>query len=83
MVPFLNNRFSLAKTRFVVAKFIAPLTCRNFLLPEDEKAIAESTPLGRVGRPEDVADVTVFLCSEQARWLIGQLFYVGGGYRIP
>ena len=55
----------------------------GYILPEDEKAIAKSTPLGRLGRPEDVVDVTVFLCSEQARWLTGQLFYVGGGYRIP
>ena len=55
----------------------------GYILPEDEKAIAKSTPLGRVGRPEDIADVTVFLCSEQARWLTGQLLYVGGGHRIP
>ena len=49
----------------------------------EEEALAKSTPLGRVGKPEDVADVTVFLCSEQARWLTGQLLYVGGGHRIP
>jgi len=55
----------------------------GYIEPENEKAIVESTPLGRVGKPEDVADVTVFLCSEQARWLTGQLLYVGGGYRIP
>ena len=55
----------------------------GYITPETEKEIAESTPLGRVGKPEDVADVTVFLCSEQARWLTGQLLYVGGGYRMP
>ena len=33
---------------------------------------------GRV--PEDVADVIVFLASEQARWLTGQRLYVGGGH---
>lgn len=55
----------------------------GYILPEDEKSIAKSTPLGRVGRPQDVADVTVFLCSEQARWLTGQLLYVGGGNRMP
>jgi len=41
------------------------------------------TPLGRVGQPEDVADVIVLLASEQARWLTGQLLYVGGGHRMP
>jgi len=44
---------------------------------------AAATPLGRVGRPEDVADVIVLLASEQARWLTGQLLYVGGGHRMP
>ena len=55
----------------------------GYLTPEQEKQIAASTPLGRVGRPEDVADVVVFLASEQAHWLTGQLLYVGGGWRMP
>lgn len=68
----------------ITVNVIAPGPIQTgYILPEDEKAIAKSTPLGRVGSPEDVANVTVFLCSEQARWLTGQLFYVGGGYRIP
>ncbi len=44
--------------------------------------IDRSTPLGRVGSPEDVADVVVFLASEQARWVTGQTVYVGGGHRM-
>ncbi len=47
-----------------------------------EQVVAEHTPLGRAGRPDDVADVIVFLASEQARWLTGQLIYVGGGHRM-
>jgi len=39
-------------------------------------------PLGRVGKPDDIADVVVFLASEQARWLTGQLLFVGGGHRM-
>jgi 3-oxoacyl-[acyl-carrier protein] reductase len=31
---------------------------------------------------EDVADIIVLLASEQARWLTGQLLYVGGGWRM-
>jgi 3-oxoacyl-[acyl-carrier protein] reductase len=45
--------------------------------------VAQDTPLGRTGEPEDAADVIVFLASDQARWLTGQLFYVGGGHRMP
>jgi 3-oxoacyl-[acyl-carrier protein] reductase len=54
----------------------------GWLGPEDEAALARSIPLGRVGHPEDVADVIVFLASEQARWLTGQLLFVGGGHRM-
>jgi 3-oxoacyl-[acyl-carrier protein] reductase len=37
-------------------------------------------PLGRVGTPEDIADVIVFLASDQARWLTGQVIKVSGGH---
>jgi meso-butanediol dehydrogenase/(S,S)-butanediol dehydrogenase/diacetyl reductase len=37
------------------------------------------TPLGRLGEREDVADVVVFLCSEQARFMTGQGINVTGG----
>ncbi len=50
---------------------------------ELEKKISADTPLGRIGKPEDVADVIVFLASEQARWLTGQMLYVGGGHQMP
>jgi len=54
----------------------------GYLNPEQEAGIAANTPLRRVGRPEDVADVAVFLASKQAHWLTGQLLYVGGGWRM-
>jgi 3-oxoacyl-[acyl-carrier protein] reductase len=55
----------------------------GYITPKSEAEIARKTPLRRVGGPEDVADVIVFLASEQARWLTGQLLYVGGGWRMP
>jgi 3-oxoacyl-[acyl-carrier protein] reductase len=55
----------------------------GYLTPQDVEHIAASTPLRRIGEPEDVADVVVFLASEQARWVTGQLIYVGGGWRMP
>jgi 3-oxoacyl-[acyl-carrier protein] reductase len=53
------------------------------MMPDLVEREAAKTPLGRIGTPEDVADVIVFLLSEQARWLTGQLLYVGGGHRMP
>jgi NAD(P)-dependent dehydrogenase (short-subunit alcohol dehydrogenase family) len=43
-----------------------------------EKAIAE-TALGRIAEPEDVARVVVFLCTEGARQITGEVIRVDGG----
>ena len=43
-------------------------------------AVAEQmSPLGRMGQPEDVADVVAWLCTDQARWITGQNLQAGGG----
>jgi NAD(P)-dependent dehydrogenase (short-subunit alcohol dehydrogenase family) len=41
--------------------------------------VLPQTPAGRVGRPEDVAAVTAFLCSEDADFIRGQTLLVDGG----
>ena len=67
----------------ITVNIVAPGPIQTgYLTPESEKHIAETTPLRRIGRPEDVAEVVVFLASEQAHWLTGQLLYVGGGWRM-
>lgn len=43
--------------------------------------MVKSTPLGRIGKPQDVADVVTFLASEEARWLTGSLIDAAGGWR--
>src|SRR5439155_24404967 len=55
----------------------------GWIAPELEREVAAKTRLGRVGAPQDLADVVVFLASEQARWLTGQMLYVGGGWQMP
>jgi 3-oxoacyl-[acyl-carrier protein] reductase len=57
-------------------------TQTGYITPELETQLAADTPLGRVGRPDDVADTIVFLASEQARWLTGQIIYAGGGFEM-
>jgi NAD(P)-dependent dehydrogenase (short-subunit alcohol dehydrogenase family) len=44
------------------------------------KALESVHPWGRLGRPEDIAKVAVFLAGEGASWVTGQPFVVDGGY---
>jgi 3-oxoacyl-[acyl-carrier protein] reductase len=67
----------------ITVNIVAPgPTQTGYLTPDEEASIASQTPLRRIGQPEDVADVILFLASEQAHWLTGQLLYVGGGWRM-
>ena len=55
----------------------------GYITPQAAAEIEAQTPLRRVGQPEDVAQVILWLASRQAGWLTGQLLYVGGGWRMP
>lgn len=44
-----------------------------------EQLLAASVPLGRAGSGEDIANMVVFLCSDQGSWITGQLYTVDGG----
>lgn len=49
------------------------------LPPEALEMLAEETPLGRLGRPEEVAQALVFLASDKADFLTGQVISPNGG----
>lgn len=67
----------------ITVNVVAPgPTQTGYITPEAEAQICARTPLRRIGRPEDIADVIVFLASKQGRWLTGQLIYAGGGWRM-
>ncbi len=55
------------------------LSEEHSLGPEGLEKAAEFIPMGRVGEPEDIADVAVFLASDAARYLTGQVITVDGG----
>lgn len=46
-----------------------------------EQYALASTPLGRIGQPDDIASVAVFLASDDSYWLSGERLYAGGGAR--
>lgn len=53
---------------------------RNFSNDQMLTGIRAATPMGRLGTPEEVADVIAFLCTEQARFIQGQVIEVNGGF---
>jgi len=56
--------------------------------PEARRTILSRTPLGRCGKPEEVAAIAAFLASDDASYMTGQTMYVDGGrlalnYTVP
>jgi meso-butanediol dehydrogenase/(S,S)-butanediol dehydrogenase/diacetyl reductase len=51
-------------------------------LPDERERFERTTPMGRLGEPDDIADVVVFLCSDLARFITGQNIVVDGGMTL-
>lgn len=56
-----------------------PLTEGAAMVPGVVDEYVENTVLGRAGTPEDIADAVVFLCSEKASWITGEVLDINGG----
>jgi NAD(P)-dependent dehydrogenase (short-subunit alcohol dehydrogenase family) len=50
---------------------------------EELAAMARAVPLGRMAHPDDIADVAVFLASENSRYVTGQTLHANGGSYMP
>jgi len=67
----------------ITVNTVAPGPVQTGWMTEDMvKRQEQNIPLRRVGCPEDIADVIVFLASDQARWLTGQVIKVSGGHEL-
>ena len=53
----------------------------GFIGSDFEKAMIAQSPLGRSGRPDDIADIAVFLASNDSRWMTGEQLLATGGIR--
>jgi NAD(P)-dependent dehydrogenase (short-subunit alcohol dehydrogenase family) len=52
---------------------------RRIITLDEERALLDRTPLGRLGRPSDIADVALFLASEESGWINGEVIAATGG----
>ncbi|WP_018653137.1 SDR family oxidoreductase [Actinomadura flavalba] len=82
-VIHLTRQFAVELAPRVRVNAIAPGLVKTALAralwEENEEAIAEALPLGRLGEPEDIAHAAVFLAGSAASWLTGQTLVVDGG----
>src|SRR6185369_2081228 len=53
----------------------------GFIGSDLQKTFEAQTPLGRIGQPNDIAPIAVFLASEESRWLTGEILIASGGLR--
>ena len=54
----------------------------GFIGGDFQKNVEATTPLGRIGQPEDVAKVALFLASNEAGWVTGERITVAGGNQL-
>ena len=65
-----------------VAPGVIDTDMNSHLSPEDMSALADETPLGRIGTPYDVAETVYFLCSAASSFITGQVISPNGGIVI-
>lgn len=61
---------------------LTPLTEGFYNLPGLREAFLDRSPMGRFGEPEDIAKVALFLASEYADWITGQIILADGGQSL-
>ncbi len=62
---------------------LTPMTAHYWLKPENQAFAKERIPVGRMGTPEDIGKVAVFLASPEAEYVTGITIRVDGGHQAP
>ena len=74
--------------RKILVNAVAPgyvttdMTAEHFSNEDVKRRAIQRSPLGKLGTADEVADVVAFLCSNDARWITGQVLNVSGGFVI-
>jgi 3-oxoacyl-[acyl-carrier protein] reductase len=83
VIGFTKSMARELATRNITVNAVAPgyieTDMTKNLSDEQRNKLAEMIPMGRLGKPEDVAKVVGFLCSPEADYITGQIIAVDGG----
>ncbi len=63
-----------------IAPGVIDTKMNSFLSDEDRKSLEEEIPMGRFGKVDEVAKTAVFLCSDDASYITGQIIRIDGGF---
>jgi 3-oxoacyl-[acyl-carrier protein] reductase len=77
------GRFGITANAISLSALEPPLDepgSAEFLASDQAKALVSRYAIRRLGRPQDVANMVLFLCSDAAEWITGQTYPVNGGY---
>jgi 3-oxoacyl-[acyl-carrier protein] reductase len=79
------GRFGITSNAISLSALEPPLddaAKEKFLASEHAKAIVSKYVIRRLGKPDDVANMALFLCSDASSWITGQTYPVNGGYHL-
>ena len=79
------GRFGITSNAISLSALEPPLddvAKEKFLASEHAKAIVAKYVIRRLGKPDDVANMALFLCSDASSWITGQTYPVNGGYNL-
>jgi 3-oxoacyl-[acyl-carrier protein] reductase len=82
MVGFTRSLALEVARKAITVNAVAPGWIETASSTDEEIVAGRNTPVGRPGRPEEVAAAIVFLCSDEASYIIGQMIVVDGGNTI-
>ncbi|WP_382156406.1 SDR family NAD(P)-dependent oxidoreductase [Hydrogenophaga sp. ANAO-22] len=63
-------------------RFLTPLTEAEMSVPEKYAAFVRQVPLGRIGRPEEIQDIAVWLASDASAYVTGSTITLDGGQTL-
>lgn len=82
----MTKQLALEMSPTIRVNAIAPGVVRTRLAEalwkDHEDSLSQSTPLGRIGEPDDVASAVLFLASDAAKWITGETMVIDGGQRL-
>jgi NAD(P)-dependent dehydrogenase (short-subunit alcohol dehydrogenase family) len=75
-------RYGIRVNGIVPGSIVTPLTKKLYDDPEISAKLTALHPIGRVGTPEDMAGIAVFLASDESKFATGAHFFVDGGISV-